>query len=153
MAVDYIARRCIAQRMSRTSAGRRPQVTVPTSAPIPAVTAIATAPQATTRTVARRRGAPPSRAPRSPSSARATSVTATVDADARPRRRQRGGQQRQRRARRERQRRRPRGLQRARQALLVEPELVAGVRLQRAAARERRAPPRCASSGGRPRRS
>ena len=42
---------------------------------MPAVTAIATAPQATTRTVARRRGAPPSRAPMSPSSASAISVT------------------------------------------------------------------------------
>ena len=35
---------------------------------MPAVTAIAMAPQTTTRTVARTRGAPPSRAPRSPSS-------------------------------------------------------------------------------------
>ena len=56
------------------------QATVPTRAPMPAVIAIAMAPQATTRTVARPRGAPPRRAPRSPSNASATSVTATVTA-------------------------------------------------------------------------
>ena len=45
---------------------------------MPAVTAIAAAPQATTRTIARRGGAPPSRAPRSPSSASASRVTVTM---------------------------------------------------------------------------
>jgi Cation transporting ATPase, C-terminus len=59
----------------RSEAG---QATVPTSAPMPAVVAIATAPQARTRIVARVRGAPPRRAPRSPSNASAISVTATV---------------------------------------------------------------------------
>ena len=45
---------------------------------MPAVTAIAAAPQARTRTIARRGGAPPSRAPTSPSSPSASSVTTTV---------------------------------------------------------------------------
>ena len=45
---------------------------------MPAVIAIATAPQDTTRTAAARRGAPPSRAPTSPSSPSAISVTTTV---------------------------------------------------------------------------
>jgi len=43
-----------------------------------AVIAIATAPQARTRIVARIRGAPPRRAPRSPSNASAINVTPTV---------------------------------------------------------------------------
>src|SRR6476659_728833 len=54
------------------------QVSVPTRAPIPAVTAMAIAPQTTTRIVARSPGAPPSRAPTLPSKARAISVTVTV---------------------------------------------------------------------------
>lgn len=45
---------------------------------MPAVVAIATAPHTMTRTVARRRGAPPSRAPMSPSSPSAIRVTTTV---------------------------------------------------------------------------
>ena len=106
----------------------------PTSAPMLAVIAIATAPQATTRTVARRRGAPPSRAPRPPSSPSASSVTTTVTAARAARRRHGDGQQRQRRTGRERQRRRPRGLERPGQPPLVEAQLVAGMRLQRAAA-------------------
>jgi len=47
---------------------------------MPEVIAIATAPHATTLSAARRRGAPPSRAPRSPSSPSAISVTTTATA-------------------------------------------------------------------------
>ena len=80
---------------------------------MPRVIAIAIAPQATTRTVAARRGAPPSRAPRSPRSAERQQRHGHGHADPRRCRRRRDGGQRQRRARRERQRRRPRGLERA----------------------------------------
>ena len=126
------------------------QATVPTSAPMPAVTAIARAPQAMTRIVAARRGAPPSRAPRSPSRASASKVTTTMarpapapasaaaassgsaapaenaSADVHAAWNGRAS--------------RP----------CVEAELVAGVRLERVAARERVATS-LASAGGRPR--
>ena len=102
---------------------------------MPAVIAIATAPQTTTRSVAGRRGAPPSRAPGSPSSPRAKRHGHGRDPRAAPAHGDR--QQRQDRAGRERQRRRPRGLQRPGEPLLGEAELVARVRLERAVARER----------------
>ena len=55
---------------------RRPaarHTALPTRLPIPAVTAIASAPQKVTRVVARMTGAPPAFAPRAPSPARKTS--------------------------------------------------------------------------------
>ena len=70
----------LASIIAKARSCQLPWATLPTSAPMPAVSAIATAPQARTRTVARRRGAPPRRAPMSPSSPSAVSVTTTTAA-------------------------------------------------------------------------
>jgi hypothetical protein len=52
------------------------QTALPTKLPMPAVTAMASAPQKVTRAVARTRGAPPAFAPSAPSTARNTSEAA-----------------------------------------------------------------------------
>ena len=104
----------------------------PTTAPMPAVIAIATAPHATTRVVAGMRRAPPSRAPVSPEDGKRHEGCG--DADGRPRRRGRDtdGDQRQDRAARERESRCPGGLQRTGAPPILETELVARMGFQRA---------------------
>ena len=110
---------------------------VPTRAPIPAVTPIATAPQTSTLDVARSRGAPPSRAPVSPSRARAIRGDRAPQAPLAGSGEPDGGERQGNRPDRERQRRSPCRLQRVCPALFVEAELVACVGDERVAAGQR----------------
>ena len=104
---------------------------LPTSAPIPAVTAIASAPQKPTLKPGLTTGAPPAQAPSAPSAIRKTNAAAGTATTTASRATRKAAKRRQRGADRERDRRRPGGLDRIWLCRFGEPELVTGVRRER----------------------